>query len=637
MCGSYDKTRTVHLTLFNDKPSSAAVAEEFENQRILEKLKAIDSKAHRKGLDALDPEKNVLVRIGTEVDGSGKVIKNSYGVFNLSWKAESRPDWAKVVEKELDEIRTGIRRQHKVPLRFLIWAGMGGSAEDKSMYNSVGLLRRGPRCYVLDSTDPAKLKQILEDIAKRSQGSIENALQSTLVVGMAMGMTSFEPVVNLEKLAALYAKYKVESRPHFIYMTLPKSLLDRFGREQGYRKIELQLDSGNSTAGRHSSPLTRGSLYPLGLAGVPLDQWIEATFLSKEDIYTAWRLSAFLNTQATAGRDKVTLLAPAEWSGIGMWTKQDFEESLGKSEEFGLKIIIGEKIKLANYRSPREPSQDRSFLAVHLKGADTDNDKVAALRRAGYPVAVLTLQTPSLSRYMQFVHYAVFGIGYLQRMNFVTQPGVELYKSITSRIYTEAQRAGSIDNSQTWTAMQMSRRKAKWQNTVTLYYNHLPEDFSVQGQDAAEAYSSIVKQLATGKQIEYGELTFFGDMRYTTSGKTMRRVLDRAGERIFRTALRMPVDICEGPAMNHSYHEMIIGHGRCLSTVLLSEKAEKLPAADYTADYHRAQFLATQMALAERGRYVLAITIKDMERATLSTLDGFFRAAAQALRAMRTR
>jgi hypothetical protein len=71
--------------------------------------------------------------------------------------------------------------------------------------------------------------------------------------------------------------------------------------------------------------------------------------------------------------------------------------------------------------------------------------------------------------------------------------------------------------------------------------------------------------------------------------------------------------------------------------VLLSEKAEKLPAADYTADYHRAQFLATQMALAERGRYVLAITIKDMERATLSTLDGFFRAAAQALRAMRTR
>jgi hypothetical protein len=122
---------------------------------------------------------------------------------------------------------------------------MGGSAEDKSMYNSVGLLRRGPRCYVLDSTDPAKLKQILEDIAKRSQGSIENALQSTLVVGMAMGMTSFEPVVNLEKLAALYAKYKVESRPHFIYMTLPKSLLDRFGRER-------PVDRGHvSIKGRH--------------------------------------------------------------------------------------------------------------------------------------------------------------------------------------------------------------------------------------------------------------------------------------------------------------------------------------------------------------------------------------------------
>ena len=80
--------------------------------------------------------------------------------------------------------------------------------------------------------------------------------------------------------------------------------------------------------------------------------------------------------------------------------------------------------------------------------------------------------------------------------------------------------------------------------------------------------------------------------------------------------------------MNHSYHEMIIGHGRCFSTVLLSEKSERLVAADYTADYHKAQFLATQMALAERGRRVVAITVKDLEPATLAGLDEFFRQAA---------
>jgi hypothetical protein len=94
----------------------------------------------------------------------------------------------------------------------------------------------------------------------------------------------------------------------------------------------------------------------------------------------------------------------------------------------------------------------------------------------------------------------------------------------------------------------------------------------------------------------------------------------------------MPVDIYEGPAMNHSYHEMVIGHGRCLSTVILSERPEHLAAADYTADYHRAQFLATQMALAERGRYVVAITLKDLDETTLTALDEFFRNVATLLK-----
>ena len=49
------------------------------------------------------------------------------------------------------------------------------------------------------------------------------------------------------------------------------------------------------------------------------------------------------------------------------------------------------------------------------------------LRRAGYPVAVVQLSGDQpIARYMQFMHYVVFGLGYLRQMNFVTQPGVEL-------------------------------------------------------------------------------------------------------------------------------------------------------------------------------------------------------------------
>jgi hypothetical protein len=82
---------------------------------------------------------------------------------------------------------------------------------------------------------------------------------------------------------------------------------------------------------------------------------------------------------------------------------------------------------------------------------------------------------------------------------------------------------------------------------------------------------------------------------------------------------------------------MIIGHGRCFSTVLLSERSEKIAAAEYTADYHRAQFLATQMALAERKRYVVALLVKDLEAGSLSVLEDFFKRVAAALRGRKAR
>jgi len=149
--------------------------------------------------------------------------------------------------------------------------------------------------------------------------------------------------------------------------------------------------------------------------------------------------------------------------------------------------------------------------------------------------------------------------------------------------------------------------------------------------------AGILRTLAAERAIEYGELTFFGDTRYSSSGRAVHKVMERAAERIFRGVLKMPADVYEGPAMNHSYHEMIIGHGRCLSIVLLSEKADRIPEAGYAADYHCAQFLATQMALAERGRYVVALTLKDLEEPSLKALDDFFRETSLLLRAKKPR
>lgn len=616
----------MQLKIYHDVPESESAYKTFQKDKVLTRLQAIDEQARTQGLASLDAAKEPLIGLGMEQSADGGVTKNSYGHFHLSWLAQEHPEWPAEIQAEIAAIRERIQKTHGAPLKFLIWAGMGGSAEDKTLYEKAGLLKKGPKLYVLDSTDPAKLKNILAEMTARSGLSIKEVLKRTLIVAQALGMTSYEPVVNLQILTALFEKYKLDAKPNFLYMTLPGSILDQFAGPRGYTRVPLQLDEGNSTSGRHSSPLTRGSLYPLALAKADLNAWMEGTFLGGEDIETALRLASFLDVQGKAGRDKITLLLGKPIAGAGIWTKQNFEESLGKSEELGLKMVIDEKPKLSNYRSPKDKSQDRVMLAVTVKGsADGVVEKAALLRRSGYPVATITLdKNATLSSYMQFMHYVVFGLGYLRRMNFVTQPGVELYKVITSRIHADESQAD-------WKAMAGSPKQMKWRGGITLYFDKITE-LEASGKTAPEVYASLLKSAVQKHRMQYGELSFFGDSRYSKQGQALRKVLDKAGEVIFRGKLKQPVDVCEGPAMNHSFHEMIIGHGKCLSTVLLAEKAEKLAGVDYPADYHRAQFLATQMALAERGRDVVAISLKDLEPATLKSLGDFFAQVAASLK-----
>jgi hypothetical protein len=348
----------------------------------------------------------------------------------------------------------------------------------------------------------------------------------------------------------------------------------------------------------------------LALAGCDLKKWIGGAILSDGDVSEALKLSAFLQAQAEQGRDKVTLLLPQSWAGVGLWTKQDFEESLGKSEQIGIKIVIGEKPNFRNYRKVEDPAQDRVFVVVQRKGeAHPDAEAITRLRSTHYPIAMLTMPAAApLSHYMQFVHYAVFGLGYLRNMNFVTQPAVELYKSIAGEIAEEAKRVGGVTETSAWKALGAGRR---WRGVAAV--------------ETPQSLAAAIRDAVKSRRIEYGELTFFGDMRYSAGGKLMRKALENAGQRIFRSKLKMPMDTYEGPAMNHSYHEMVIGHGRCFSIVLLSEKQGQ------QADYHMAQFLATRLALERKGRLVRAILVKDLSGDSIEALGEFFSEAASLL------
>ena len=68
-------------------------------------------------------------------------------------------------------------------------------------------------------------------------------------------------------------------------------------------------------------------------------------FAAKHGLDEERALAAFLHAQGLDGRDKVTLLLPRSWLAAGLWTKQNFEESLGKSEQLGIKIVIDGKVQ----------------------------------------------------------------------------------------------------------------------------------------------------------------------------------------------------------------------------------------------------------------------------------------------------
>jgi len=241
-----------------------------------------------------------------------------------------------------------------------------------------------------------------------------------------------------------------------------------------------------------------------------------------------------------------------------------------------------------------------------------------------------------LPRYMQLIHYVVFALGYLRNMNFVTQPGVELYKKIANDIHQQAKKAGGIERTAAWREQINSPHRVKWRGGLAVNFAPLielglldEEQLELEHRNAAAIYAAALGRLVERGKVSYGELTFFGDMRYQPAGKRLRATLERAGEAVFRSRLKMPVDVYEGPAMNHSYHEMIIGYGRGFSTIVLAEKQDSIRRVQYDADYHRAQWLATQKALAERGRAVTALTVRDLSDNSRQTIREFFTEVAR--------
>jgi hypothetical protein len=152
-------------------------------------------------------------------------------------------------------------------------------------------------------------------------------------------------------------------------------------------------------------------------------------------------LGIILGSAAQSGRDKVTIIASPGISDLGAWLEQLLAESTGKQ---GKGIIPVDRETLG---APAVYSDDRVFAYLRLDSAadQRQDDRVAALEKAGHPVVRITVEDIyNLGQEFFRWEIATAVAGGILGINAFNQPDVEAAK-IATRSLTEAyEKTGSL-------------------------------------------------------------------------------------------------------------------------------------------------------------------------------------------------
>lgn len=324
---------------------------------------------------------------------------------------------------ELTAFAEGVRA---AGYRYVVLLGMGGSSLGPEVLRRAGIARAGfPQLLLLDSTLPSWVQAVervidpaetLFLVSSKSGSSIEpNSLYA-----------HFREVVAARKGAA--------AGENFAAITDPGTVLEKLGREQGFRQVFLNPPE---VGGRYSV-LSCFGLVPAALIGLDLGRLLSRAAAMRErcdvdcaaDNPGAW-LGTVLGVLTKAGRDKLTLMASPGVAGFSLWVEQLLAEGLGK-EGSGIIPVAGEPAL-----PPQGYGSDRFFVYLRLEGEDNAalDDRVDALAAAGYPVVRLDMADGyDLGAEFYRWEYATAIAGRLLSLHPFDQPDVQSAKDMTDQV-----------------------------------------------------------------------------------------------------------------------------------------------------------------------------------------------------------
>jgi hypothetical protein len=572
-------------------------------------------------------------------------------------------DWVEGVQRlladnaMLEQVEAEARAIWERGIRHIIWAGMGGSIMAVRVLTDLGFCSGRDdghvTIYPLDSTDPAALNKIAREIAQAQHlagppgkesstpAFLRALLDDVMMVGVAMGMTSEEPITHLTWFTELLQQAGLRPAEHLLVMTLPDSYLDRFAHEQQAPSLPLQLDRGTGTGGRMSAPTTRVFLLPAALSltrlsgepgqlrAVLRQAWDEynldlATERPAEHPFV--QLAAALSDASVDGACRLLLKMPEGWQALVPWIEQLMEESLGKGgkgvvvfdDQFlnpvGPRFIVGPAFRSSGTLQVRvvadltQSEEEKSF--------DLSQPYLAMKEPLDRLVAVAT---SFLGWQLSMALY-----GYLHRITFAGQPAVENYKARARVLRTQDD---PLQVTKNWAAT-----TTETDPSSGIAYSLLaPQGVEAQGSPASIVAGTLQRSAtATPGYLSLGylDLTINGELP-----SRFESALDAQLATIGNELLGVPVKLRRAPAAYHSTEQSEMdGPPFLVSLRVLARDHEASMLGSYTDTFLCAQAVSTWQAMLEQGHSCFLLIIDGSIDDAVEPLYRFFSAVAAHLR-----
>jgi transaldolase/glucose-6-phosphate isomerase len=310
--------------------------------------------------------------------------------------------------------------------------GMGGSSlAPDVLRRTFGSTDDYPQLRILDSTDPAAVAAVVDDL---------DPLETLWIVASKSGTTTeplaFQADAWSRVEAALKERDDDDQKPgeFFAVITDPDKSLEAIPHHDELREVFLNPPD---IGGRYSA-LSYVGLVPAAIIGLDLDALLAA---ASAEIGAAGEPDAALNPAvqlgvaigglARNGRDKLTFLTDASIESFGAWLEQLIAESTGKHATGIVPVDLEPPRPADGYGA------DRVFAAISVAGTSPDTVAAAAdaLARAGQPVIRIELDDPiDLAGEMVRWEIATAIAGAVLEINPFDQPNVEEAKQLTRKV-----------------------------------------------------------------------------------------------------------------------------------------------------------------------------------------------------------